>query len=35
MAENWSYARHINGRDKEETSASRDREVDNFCWDKI
>jgi len=30
LAENWSWARHVNGRaqDETETSASRDRDVE-------
>ena len=36
MAENWSWARDVNGRDRDETetSVSRDRDVDNFSRDE-
>jgi len=36
LAENWSWARDVNGRDRDETetSASRDRDVDNFSRDE-
>jgi len=36
LAENWSWARDINGRDRDETekSASQDRDIDNFCRDE-
>jgi len=35
LAENWSWTRDVNGRDRDETetSASRDRDVDNFSRD--
>jgi len=36
LAENWSWARDVNGRDRDktETSASRDPDVDNFSRDE-
>jgi len=36
LAENWSWAQDVNGRDRDETymSASRDRDVDNFSRDE-
>ena len=36
LAENWSWARDVNGRDRDETetSASQDRDVDNFSRDE-
>jgi len=36
LAENWSWARDVNGRDRDETerSASRDRDVNNFSRDE-
>jgi len=36
LAENWSWARDVNGRDGDETetSVSRDRDVNNFSWDE-
>jgi len=36
LAENRSWARDVNGRDRDEieTSASRDRDVDNFSRDE-
>jgi len=39
LAENWSWARDLNGRDRDETETSasrdqrRDRDVDNFWYD--